>query len=85
MAAWVCDLNVVIWDVVSVDKPDDVNVVIGQAHFIKAVEDRHGRRTIAAGSARLCEASGSRLVRHTGNDGDLVELDPHCAGHRGRA
>lgn len=29
------------WDVVSVDKPDDVNVVIGQAHFIKAVEDLH--------------------------------------------
>ena len=27
------------WDVVPVDKPDDVNVVIGQAHFIKTVED----------------------------------------------
>lgn len=27
------------WDVVSVEKPDDVNVVIGQAHFIKTVED----------------------------------------------
>jgi hypothetical protein len=29
------------WDVVPVDKPDDVNVVIGQAHFIKTVEDLH--------------------------------------------
>ena len=27
------------WDVVPVNKPDDVNVVIGQAHFIKTVED----------------------------------------------
>ena len=29
------------WDVVTVDKPDDLNVVIGQAHFIKTVEDLH--------------------------------------------
>jgi adenosine/AMP kinase len=29
------------WDVVPVDKPDDLNVVIGQAHFIKTVEDLH--------------------------------------------
>ena len=31
------------WDVVPVDKPDDLNVVIGQAHFIKTVEDRMRR------------------------------------------
>jgi adenosine/AMP kinase len=29
------------WDVVAVDKPDDLNVVIGQSHFIKTVEDLH--------------------------------------------
>ena len=29
------------WDVVPVDKPDDVNVVIGQAHFIKTALSRY--------------------------------------------
>ena len=28
-------------DVVALDKPDDVNVIVGQAHFIKTVEDLH--------------------------------------------
>lgn len=59
------------WDVVSVDKPDDVNVVIGQAHFIKAVEDLHEAMVGVSPSLRFglafCEASGPRLVRHTGN------------------
>lgn len=58
------------WDVVSVDKPDDVNVVIGQAHFIKAVEDLHEAMVGVSPSLRFglafCEASGPRLVRHTG-------------------
>lgn len=71
------------WDVVSVDKPDDVNVVIGQAHFIKAVEDLHEAMVGVSLSLRFglafCEASGPRLVRHTGNDGDLVELATRTA------
>lgn len=71
------------WDVVSVDKPDDVNVVIGQAHFIKAVEDLHEAMVGVSPSLRFglafCEASGPRLVRHTGNDGDLVELATRTA------
>jgi adenosine/AMP kinase len=66
------------WDVVSVDKPDDLNVVIGQAHFIKTVEDLHEAMVGVSGSLRFglafCEASGPRLVRHSGNDPELVEL-----------
>ncbi|MDF3340448.1 adenosine-specific kinase [Mycolicibacterium septicum] len=66
------------WDVVSVDKPDDLNVVIGQAHFIKTVEDLHEAMVGASPSLRFglafCEASGPRLVRRSGNDPDLVEL-----------
>jgi uncharacterized protein len=66
------------WDVVPVDKPDDLNVVIGQAHFIKTVEDLHEAMVGVSGSLRFglafCEASGPRLVRHTGNDPELVEL-----------
>jgi hypothetical protein len=66
------------WDVVPVDKPDDVNVVIGQAHFIKTVEDLHEAMVGVSSSLRFglafCEASGPRLIRRTGNDPELVEL-----------
>jgi hypothetical protein len=63
-------------EVVPLDKPDDVNVIVGQAHFIKTVEDLH--ETLAGVSPHLrfgiafCEASGDRLVRKSGNDDDLV-------------
>jgi adenosine/AMP kinase len=66
------------WDVVSIDKPDDLNVVIGQSHFIKTVEDLHEAMVGVGGSMRFGlafnEASGPRLVRRTGNDPELVEL-----------
>ena len=66
------------WDVVPVDKPDDVNVVIGQAHFIKTVEDLHeamvGVRSSLRFGLAFRKASGPRLVRRTGNDPELVEL-----------
>jgi len=66
------------WDVVSVDKPDDLNVVIGQSHFIKTVEDLHEAMAGVGGSLRFglafCEASGQRLVRRSGNDPEMVEL-----------
>ena len=62
---------------VPVVKPDDANVVIGQSHFIKTVEDLH--EVLAASAPGLkfgvafCESSGPRLVRRTGNAPDLVE------------
>jgi uncharacterized protein len=66
------------WDVVSIEKPGDVNVVIGQAHFIKTVEDLHEAMVGVSGSLQFglafCEASGARLVRRTGNDVELIEL-----------
>ena len=78
------------WDVVPVDKPDDANVVIGQAHFIKTVEDLHEAMVGVSPSLRFglafCEASGPRLVRRTGNDPELVELATrHALTHRRRA
>jgi uncharacterized protein len=63
---------------IRIDKPDDVNVIVGQSHFIKTVEDLH--EALAQSSAQLrfgiafCESSGPRLVRRSGNDPDLVEL-----------
>ena len=66
------------FEVVTIDKPDGMNVIIGQAHFIKTVEDLH--ETLAGASPQLrfglgfCEASGARLVRRSGNDPELTEL-----------
>ncbi|MGA3152807.1 MAG: adenosine-specific kinase [Streptosporangiaceae bacterium] len=70
--------NTVRLEAVSVRKPDDVNVIIGQSHFIKTVEDLH--ETLAGASSRLlfglafCEASAARLVRKSGNDDELTSL-----------
>ena len=64
--------------VVPVDNPDGQNVILGQSHFIKTVEDLH--ETLAGASPHIrfgiafCEASGPRLVRRSGNDEDLVRL-----------
>jgi adenosine/AMP kinase len=64
--------------VVPIDKPDDMNVVIGQAHFIKTVEDLHEALVGVSPQLRFglafCEASGPRLVRRSGNDPQLVDL-----------
>jgi uncharacterized protein len=61
-----------------IEKPADVNVIIGQSHFIKTVEDLH--ETLAGASPYLkfgiafCEASQARLVRRSGNDPELTSL-----------
>jgi adenosine/AMP kinase len=64
--------------VVPVDKPDEVNVIVGQAHFIKTVEDLYEALIGSAPGLRFglafCEASGLRLVRWAGNDDDLTQL-----------
>ena len=63
---------------VRIDKHDDLNVVIGQSHFIKTVEDLHealvGTSPYLHFGLAFCEASGPRLVRRSGNDDELVEL-----------
>ncbi len=63
---------------VPVERPDDLNVIVGQAHFIKTVEDLH--EALAGTSPQLrfgvafCEASGPCLIRRSGNDDELVGL-----------
>ncbi|HET6876017.1 MAG TPA: adenosine-specific kinase [Jatrophihabitans sp.] len=63
---------------VAIEKPGDVNVVIGQSHFIKTVEDVHEALFGTGSQLRFgigfCEASGARLVRVSGNDDELVGL-----------
>lgn len=65
-------------EAVPLEKPDDVNVIVGQSHFIKTVEDLHEALAVVGGGLRFgvafCEASGPRLVRRTGNDVALVDL-----------
>ncbi len=63
---------------VPVEKPPELNLILGQSHFIKTVEDLHEALAGAVPQLRFgiafCESSGPRLVRRSGNDGELVEL-----------
>lgn len=64
--------------VVSIGKPEDVNLILGQSHFIKTVEDLHEALVSSVPAIRFglafCESSGPALVRWSGNDDELVEL-----------
>ncbi len=64
--------------IVRIEKPEDMNFILGQSHFIKTVEDLH--ETIVSTAPHIkfglafCESSGPALVRYSGNDENLVEL-----------
>jgi adenosine/AMP kinase len=63
---------------VPIEKPENINFILGQSHFIKTIEDVHEALVnivpgIKFGLA-FCEASGKCLVRWSGNDPQLVEL-----------
>lgn len=64
--------------VVDIEKPETINFILGQTHFIKTVEDLHEALVnsvpgIAFGLA-FCEASGARLIRISGTDAAMIEL-----------
>jgi hypothetical protein len=65
-------------ETVRIQKPEDLNFVLGQSHFIKTVEDVHEALVNAVPGIKFglafCEASGKCLIRCSGNDPDLVEL-----------
>ena len=58
--------------------PEGANIVFGQSHFIKTVEDLYEAMVTSSPSIRFgvafCEASGPRLVRHDGNDDELRRI-----------
>ena len=62
----------------SLDKPETLNVILGQTHFIKSVEDIHEALVTAVPGIKFglafCEASGQCLVRWSGTDPTLIEL-----------
>jgi adenosine/AMP kinase len=64
--------------IVSIEKPEDMNFILGQSHFIKTVEDIHEALVTAVPGIRFgvafCESSGPALVRASGTDPELVEL-----------
>src|SRR5271157_4264123 len=63
---------------VSIEKPADMNFILGQSHFIKTVEDLYEAIVQTAPQMKFgvgfCESSGPALVRFTGNDPLLIDL-----------
>ena len=58
--------------------PEGCNLIIGQSHFIKTVEDIYEAMTSSTPTVKFglafCESSGKRLVRVEGNDQELKEV-----------
>jgi hypothetical protein len=63
---------------VTIEKPADMNFILGQSHFIKTVEDLYEAIVQTVPSMKFgigfCESSGPALVRYAGNDPRLIEL-----------
>jgi adenosine/AMP kinase len=63
---------------VDIERPENANVIIGQTHFIKTVEDIHEALVTSLPMIKFgvafSEASGARLIRHSGTDKDLEDL-----------
>ncbi|MHC1781511.1 MAG: adenosine-specific kinase [Anaerolineaceae bacterium] len=63
---------------VPIEKPEDINFILGQSHFIKTVEDIHEALVQSVPGIKFgvafCEASGVSLVRWSGTDPEMIEL-----------
>lgn len=64
--------------VVRIEKPDDMNFILGHSHFVKTVEDVYEAIVQTNPAMKFgvafCEASGPCLVRYIGNDEQLIAL-----------
>jgi adenosine/AMP kinase len=64
--------------VIKLEKPAEANIIIGQSHFIKTVEDIYEALINSVPGIKFgigfCEASGQSLVRCEGTDEDLKKL-----------
>lgn len=65
-------------EAVKIEKPENANIIIGQSHFIKTVEDIYEAMVNAGGTIKFgvafCEASGPCLIRSCGNDEELKSI-----------
>ncbi len=63
---------------VKIDKPHDINFILGQSHFIKTVEDIHEAMVQSVPGIKFglafCESSGAMLVRWSGTDDAMIDL-----------
>lgn len=63
---------------VQIENPDGLNLILGQSHFIKTVEDVHEALVSAVPGIQFglafCEASGDCLIRHSGTKPELEQL-----------
>jgi uncharacterized protein len=63
---------------VAIEKPLEINFILGQTHFIKTVEDIHEALVTAVPGIKFgvafCEASGKCLVRTSGTDNEMIHL-----------
>ena len=63
---------------VKIEKPEAINFILGQSHFIKTVEDIHEALINSVPGIKFglafCEASGDCLIRWTGTDEDMIDL-----------
>jgi len=64
--------------IVKIENPDSMNMILGQSHFIKTVEDVYEAMVSTVPMAKFglafCEASDVCLIRHTGTDNEMLEL-----------
>jgi adenosine/AMP kinase len=71
-------------ELVTIENPDKLNLILGQSHFVKTVEDLHEALVTAIPGIQFglafCEASGPTLIRHTGTNEDLESLAVRNAG-----
>ncbi len=63
---------------VKIEKPEEINFILGQSHFIKTIEDVHEALVNAVPGIRFgaafCEASGKCLIRWSGTDETMINL-----------
>ena len=63
---------------IKIENPDSANFILGMSHFIKTVEDIYEAMVSTVPMAKFglafCEASDVCLVRHTGTEGEMIEL-----------
>jgi len=71
-------------DIQQMTIPDDSNVIVGQSHFIKTVEDLYEALVTSSPAIEFgigfCEASGDCLIRHDGNSDEMVRAAIENAG-----
>lgn len=63
---------------IKIQKPESINFILGQSHFIKTIEDIHETLITSVPGIKFglafCEASGKKLVRWSGTDDEMITL-----------